>query len=206
MERTASTTESSRLSPEMWTHQWPHLREQLKRWWDQLTDADLEQVVSQATGQRDQLIRVVQQKYGYARERAEQEVNQRLEEYGQTSEGMAAGAVRAARTVADTAAKAGAYLPEAPRDLVGLMHRYPVATLLVGLGVGFLLGSSLKAAQGARWLGGSRETHGNPTEAGYPDAMIQCTRCGQMVLQADIVQHSLHCTGSSQPGYGGSPA
>jgi uncharacterized protein YjbJ (UPF0337 family) len=187
----------------MWTHQWPHLREQLKRWWDQLTDTDLEQVVSQATGQRDHLIRVVQAKYGYARERAEQEVNQRLEEYRGTTEGVAA---RAARTVADTAAKAGAYLPEAPRDLAGLIHRYPIATLLLGLGVGFLLGSSLRGAQGAPWIGGRRESHENPTEAGYPDAMIQCTRCGQMVLQADIVQHSLECTGSGQPGYGGSPA
>jgi uncharacterized protein YjbJ (UPF0337 family) len=199
--------------------QWDHLRGKIASWWDRLTEADLTRVA----GKRDQLISVIQERYGYPWERAEQEVDRRLRGYHETTEGVAAavatalqdaasrveettGAAKAARTVANTVARAGAYLPEAPGDLVGLMQRYPIPTLLLGLGVGFLLGSSLGAARLASSLGGRRETSAGPAEAGYPEAMIQCTRCGQMVRQADIVQHSLGCSGSGQPGYGGSPA
>jgi len=48
--------------------QWEDLRHQLRSWWDRLTEADLVQI----GGQRDQLISVVQQRYGYTRERAQQ--------------------------------------------------------------------------------------------------------------------------------------
>ena len=33
-------------------------------------------------------------------------------------------------------------------------------------------------------------------EAGYPDALIQCLQCGQMIRQADMVSHSTACRGS----------
>ncbi|MBP7694085.1 MAG: CsbD family protein [Anaerolineales bacterium] len=54
--------------------QWKQLRGEVKEWWGKLTDDDLERV----GGQLDQLIGVVQEKYGYTRERFEKEFNARL--------------------------------------------------------------------------------------------------------------------------------
>jgi uncharacterized protein YjbJ (UPF0337 family) len=56
--------------------QWQYLQGEVKAWWDQLTDADLEQV----TGKKAQLVALVQDRYGYTRQRAQQEVEQRLQE------------------------------------------------------------------------------------------------------------------------------
>jgi uncharacterized protein YjbJ (UPF0337 family) len=50
--------------------QWQYLRGKLKAWWDQLTDADLEQVA----GKKAQLVALLQDRFGYTRERAQQEV------------------------------------------------------------------------------------------------------------------------------------
>lgn len=47
----------------------------IKEWWGKLTDDDLERV----GGKADQLIGVLQQKYGYTKEHAEEEFNRRLE-------------------------------------------------------------------------------------------------------------------------------
>ena len=52
------------------------MRGQVKEWWGKLTNDDLER----AGGKTDQLIGLLQQKYGYTRERAEQEFTRRLEE------------------------------------------------------------------------------------------------------------------------------
>jgi len=52
------------------------MRGQVKEWWGKLTDNDLERV----GGKADQLVGLLQQKYGYTRERAEQEFNRKIEE------------------------------------------------------------------------------------------------------------------------------
>jgi uncharacterized protein YjbJ (UPF0337 family) len=234
MDRRANTTETHPTGPEMLQGQWPDLRGKIRTWWDRLTEADLEQVA----GQKSRLIRLVQEKYGYARERAEQEVERRLREYrdateaSTTAEGLgatvaaAAGevgtkvqdmtaragevganvqdmATAAATSAADTLSGTGAYLQDLPGDLMGLIRRYPVPSVLVGLGVGFLLGRSL----GQGWMAWQREADyaTRQREAGYPDASIQCSRCGQMVRQSDMVSHSATCTGTGLPSHGGSP-
>ncbi len=219
MERRANTTENPRGNPETFEHQWPQLRGQVKAWWDRLTDADLEQVA----GQKAQLIRLVQEKYGYARERAEQEIDRRLREYrdkagSSAAEGAASSlaatagevgtkvqdmATSAASSVADTVSGAGVYLQDVPGDFVGLIRRYPIPSVLVGLGVGFLLARAIgwtTSQRGQDW-----ETSARQRETGYPDAMIQCSRCGQLVRQSDMVSHSATCTGAGIPGHGGSP-
>lgn len=56
---------------------WKQLRGQVKEWWGKPTDDDLERV----GGQFDQLIGVVQEKYGYTRERAEKEFNGRMAKF-----------------------------------------------------------------------------------------------------------------------------
>ena len=53
---------------------WKELRGQFKEWWGKLTDNELEQ----AGGNAEQIVGLLQQKYGYTREHAEEEFNQRI--------------------------------------------------------------------------------------------------------------------------------
>jgi uncharacterized protein YjbJ (UPF0337 family) len=161
-------------SPDPLTGPWEQLRPQLRSWWDRLTEADLAQI----GGQKDRLISLLQQRYGYTRERAQQEVDRRLQEYSEKTAGVAATVTSAAQDVAsrmaetagtaagkaqemagaaatavtDTMAGAGTYVQEkgvqaVPGDLVGLIRRYPIPALLIGLGIGFVLARSLGTRQ-----------------------------------------------------------
>ncbi len=49
------------------------IRGQFREWWGKLTDDDLEQVA----GHKDKLIGKLQERYGYSREQAQQEVDRR---------------------------------------------------------------------------------------------------------------------------------
>jgi uncharacterized protein YjbJ (UPF0337 family) len=155
------------------TSQWEQLRPQLRSWWDRLTEADLAQI----GGQKDRLISVLQQRYGYPRERAQQEVDRRLQGYGERTAGAAAAVTSAAQDVAssvaetvgtaaakaqervgsaatavtDTVAGVGTYVQDKglqglSGDLTGLIRRYPVPALLIGLGIGLFLGRTLGKA------------------------------------------------------------
>ena len=64
------------MNRDIFEGKWKEMRGQLREWWGELTDDDLER----AAGKADQLIALLQQKYGYTREKAEQEFNRRLEE------------------------------------------------------------------------------------------------------------------------------
>jgi uncharacterized protein YjbJ (UPF0337 family) len=52
---------------------WKQIRGQAKIWWGELTDDDLDKV----DGKRDQLLGLLQEKYGYTREQAEDELRMR---------------------------------------------------------------------------------------------------------------------------------
>jgi uncharacterized protein YjbJ (UPF0337 family) len=227
METTERGTQHPTHAPDMFTEQWPQLRQQIKSWWDRLTEADLEQVA----GDKERLIRAIQGRYGYPRERAEQELNRRLSEVSEafatsrighvaeaatsSAQELASGVTKitgeasttaqkmastAAATVSDTVVRAGKYLPEVPGGVAELIRRYPIPSLMVGLGLGFLLGRSLG------WTGGTEgeDESRHQSQPGYPDALIQCSRCGQMIRQADMVHHSATCTGSGVRPTGGS--
>jgi uncharacterized protein YjbJ (UPF0337 family) len=56
---------------------WKQMRGEVKKWWGQLTDDDLDTVA----GNRDKLIGKLQERYGYAKERATEEIDRRLREY-----------------------------------------------------------------------------------------------------------------------------
>ncbi|HXH10000.1 MAG TPA: hypothetical protein VNP04_09610 [Alphaproteobacteria bacterium] len=198
MERTQHTMHYPPSVSEELSRQWPRLRPQLRTWWDQLTDADLDQIA----GQSEQLLRVLQARYGYARERAEHEVEQRLSEFRDTPAPLGHRAQAAVSKVAKMAIGTGGALQDLPSEVTRLVQRYPVPALLLSLGVGFALGYGLGMAR-PRTLGESAGL--GSAEAGYPDAVIQCLRCGQMVRQGDMVQHSTVCTGPGLPGHGGSP-
>ena len=55
---------------------WKQLRGQAKEWWGKLTDDELDR----AAGKSEQLIGLLQEQYGYTRERAEEEFDRRLKE------------------------------------------------------------------------------------------------------------------------------
>jgi uncharacterized protein YjbJ (UPF0337 family) len=55
---------------------WKQVRGQAKEWWGKLTDDDLDRVA----GKSEQLIGLLQEKYGYTREHAEAEFDRRLKE------------------------------------------------------------------------------------------------------------------------------
>ena len=50
--------------------QWHQMKGEVKTQWGKLTDSDLDQI----EGQSEKLIGKIQERYGYARDRAEQEV------------------------------------------------------------------------------------------------------------------------------------
>jgi uncharacterized protein YjbJ (UPF0337 family) len=54
------------------TGEWNELKGQVKEKWGELTDDDIDRI----EGQRDQLVGVIQQRYGRARDEAEREVRQ----------------------------------------------------------------------------------------------------------------------------------
>lgn len=56
---------------------WKQMKGQVKEWWGDLTDDDLTTI----DGKRDKLVGALQERYGYAKERAESEVNRRFDEY-----------------------------------------------------------------------------------------------------------------------------
>jgi uncharacterized protein YjbJ (UPF0337 family) len=56
---------------------WRQMRGELKKWWGNLTDDDLDRI----EGDRDKLIGLLQEKYGYSREKAEEEIGQRFDSY-----------------------------------------------------------------------------------------------------------------------------
>ena len=61
---------------------WKQVRGQMKEWWGQLTDDDLDRV----GGKRDELVGLLQEKYGYAKEKAEEEIDRRLNQFAEHDE------------------------------------------------------------------------------------------------------------------------
>ena len=141
--------ERTRMSPETFTEQWAQIRQHLRGWWDQLTEQDLDQIA----GRQDRLVRVIQERYQYLRERAQDEVDQRLQTYqtGGTpmAEALRAAADEAAARLTGTAeparppAAGTSLLGQYTGDLAALVRRYPVTSVLIGLGAGVLLARGL---------------------------------------------------------------
>lgn len=65
------------VNTDIFSGKWKQLKGEVKKQWGKLTDDDL-QIVE---GQHDKLVGLVQERYGYARERAEQEVERFLDQY-----------------------------------------------------------------------------------------------------------------------------
>jgi len=188
------------MNQDFFSAKWQQMRGTLRAWWGKLTDDDWERI----GGQKDRLIGMLQEKYGYAKDVALREVDRRFNEYGSTARTIGqeiknagqdiaqsasnaygdakakvqevssaatekmggatktvgeqmsalAGTIRdnapqegamgsAAKTVANQLDDAGSYLQDKTfenmaRDLSGLVRRYPMQSLLIGLGIGYL--------------------------------------------------------------------
>ena len=143
------------MNEDILSGQWKQMKGSLKSWWGQLSDDDFDRI----GGQKDRLVGWVQEKYGRTREQASQEVDARLQEYsdknggtvadlkakaydiGETVAGKASEAANAVRSVVD---KASSYFQEKTLDGMGsdvtaLVRKYPVQSVLIGVGLGIWL-------------------------------------------------------------------
>jgi uncharacterized protein YjbJ (UPF0337 family) len=172
--------ETNPMNQDILAGKWKQMRGELKTWWGKLTDDDVDRI----GGQKDKLVGLIQERYGYTREQAEQEVERRLQEYGDKAvRSISAKARELGGTAAKKANEAAPVIGEkmkslasmirekAPRagalsttatkiagglesanyylqdkkfehlgeDFRGLVRRYPLRSLLIGLGLGFLL-------------------------------------------------------------------
>jgi uncharacterized protein YjbJ (UPF0337 family) len=64
------------MNKDIFEGKWKEMRGQFKEWWGKLTDDDLEQ----AAGKTEQIVALLQQRYGYTREKAEEEFNRRIKD------------------------------------------------------------------------------------------------------------------------------
>jgi uncharacterized protein YjbJ (UPF0337 family) len=62
------------MNNDVFEGKWKQMRGQAKEWWGKLTDDDLDKV----NGKLDQLIGLLQEKYGYTRQQAEEEYEKRM--------------------------------------------------------------------------------------------------------------------------------
>jgi len=200
MEHTERPTEQGPINQDFFSATWQQMRGTVRAWWGKLTEDDWEWI----GGQKERLIGMLQEKYGYAKEMALREVDRRFTEYRDTARtagqdvktagqdiaqsavnaysdarskvqevGSAAaeklgGATKtvgeqmssvaatirdtapqeglmgsAAKTVANQLEDAGSYLQDQTfenmsRDILALVRRYPLQSLLIGLGIGYL--------------------------------------------------------------------
>jgi len=69
--------EEARRNSDVFAGKWKQVRGQAKEWWGKLTDDDLERV----EGQFDRLVGMLQERYGWARKQAEEEITRRFDAY-----------------------------------------------------------------------------------------------------------------------------
>jgi uncharacterized protein YjbJ (UPF0337 family) len=62
--------------------QWKQLRGQVKQWWSVLSESDLDKI----NGRREKLIDKLQERYGFSREQAMREINDRLAQLPQPTQ------------------------------------------------------------------------------------------------------------------------
>jgi uncharacterized protein YjbJ (UPF0337 family) len=148
--------ENNTMNHDIFAGHWKQMRGTLKSWWGKLSDDDFEWI----EGQKDKLIGLVQEKYGYTRDQAREEVDRRFNEYdnkdssasvrelkakvyelAETAANKARGAVTA---LADEFATAGSAIREnklatMATDISSFIRKYPFALLFVGIGLGYLL-------------------------------------------------------------------
>jgi uncharacterized protein YjbJ (UPF0337 family) len=106
--------------------QWEKIKGEIRSQWNKLTDEDINRIA----GSKDKLVSVLQERYGYVWDEARQMVDRYLEDYG---------SLKTQATAALKAVTSKENLEKFGRDVTDLVRRYPVSSLLIGLGIGYLL-------------------------------------------------------------------
>jgi uncharacterized protein YjbJ (UPF0337 family) len=78
MLRAREARKEKAMSQDIFKGQWKEIKGRLKEWWGDLTEDD----VNRVDGNQEKLVGILQQKYGYAKDRAMQEVSSRLDQFG----------------------------------------------------------------------------------------------------------------------------
>lgn len=65
------------MNQDVFEGKWKQVRGRVQEWWGDLTDDDLDRV----EGKSDRMVGLLQEKYGYTRERAQQELDSRMREF-----------------------------------------------------------------------------------------------------------------------------
>lgn len=113
---------------------WAELKGKAKQQWGNLTDNELTQI----GGKKDELIGRIQARYGYSKDKAQQEVERWLESMGQSSETVMAQVAAArdgAKQVADNFTTA----------MQKSIDKNPIATLGMVAAVAFVIGAIWKS-------------------------------------------------------------
>lgn len=103
---------------------WTQVRGEVKERWGQLTDDDMLQI----EGKRDKLVGTLQEKYGYTKMRAEEDVKTFMDQFNDKS--------RARQMITDI-------------DVNKILSQYPVKAILAGLGGLLLLAFLIRAMRGS---------------------------------------------------------
>lgn len=124
---------------------WNEYKGHIKEKWGKLTDDDLMRI----GGNRDQLIGILQQRYGMAKDRIEEQVDEFASSAGSW---VQQAKTKVVNKVADMAEPVTQYWKqhnagEMVNDLKDLINRYPIHSTLVGLGVGYLVGRILSPSR-----------------------------------------------------------
>jgi uncharacterized protein YjbJ (UPF0337 family) len=150
------------MNEDIFAGQWRQMQGELRSWWGKLTDDDFERI----GGQKDKLVGVIQERYGYTRDEAQRQVERRFDEYQgarhaglsasrATGENLRSKASEFATTAASKARDAragvssgletaGAYLKQkelgdVASDISALVRKYPVQSVLIGAGLIYLI-------------------------------------------------------------------
>jgi uncharacterized protein YjbJ (UPF0337 family) len=105
---------------------WQTLKGEIRSQWGKLSDDDIERIAAN----KDKLIGVVQERYGYVWDEARQTVDRYLDDYN----GLKTQATEALKAVASNEK-----LRKVGGEVVDFVRRYPIPSLLIGLGIGYLL-------------------------------------------------------------------
>ena len=65
------------MNKDIMAGKWKQMRGEAKAWWGKLTDNDLDRVA----GKFDVLVGILQEKYGYTRQQAANEIERRVNDY-----------------------------------------------------------------------------------------------------------------------------
>src|SRR5215468_11257059 len=102
MEQTQRNADRGTMNPDFFASRWQQMRGTLRSWWGKITDDDWERI----GGQKDRLIGMLQEKYGYAKDMAMREVERRFQEYSgqsRSNEGFSGMASNAGQEVKNMA-------------------------------------------------------------------------------------------------------